>query len=44
VTVRETDKLTGGFAPGSAIRSVRDRLETWSRIVFDELDGGDATS
>jgi predicted NUDIX family phosphoesterase len=44
VTVRETDKLTGGFAPASSVRSVRGRLETWSRIVFDELDEGDAIS
>ncbi len=40
VAVRETDKLTGGFAPAGTVRSVRDRLETWSRIVFDALDDG----
>jgi hypothetical protein len=39
VAVRETDKLVGGFAPAAIVRSVRDRLETWSRIVFDHLDG-----
>ena len=44
VAIRETDKLTGGFAPADSVRSVRDRLETWSRIVFDELDEGGATS
>jgi predicted NUDIX family phosphoesterase len=38
VAVRETDKLVGGFAPAATVRSVRDRLETWSRIVFDHLD------
>ena len=38
VAVRETDKLTGGFAPAGSVRSVRERLETWSRIVFDQLD------
>lgn len=41
VAVRETDKLVGGFAPAASVRSVRDRLETWSRIVFDHLDGAD---
>jgi predicted NUDIX family phosphoesterase len=38
VVVRETDKLTGEFAPAWAVRDVRDRLETWSRLVFDHLD------
>jgi predicted NUDIX family phosphoesterase len=38
VTVRETDKLIGRFAPAAAVRSVRDRLETWSRIAFDHLE------
>lgn len=38
VAVRETDKLTGGFASAGSVRSVRERLETWSRIVFDQLD------
>lgn len=38
VAVRETDKLRGGFAPAVAVRAVRDRLETWSRIAFDHLD------
>jgi predicted NUDIX family phosphoesterase len=40
VVVRETDKLTGEFAPARAVRDVRDRLETWSRLVFDHLDAG----
>jgi predicted NUDIX family phosphoesterase len=39
VTVRETDKLTGGFATDLGVRAVRDRLETWSQIAFDELAG-----
>lgn len=38
VTVRETDKLRGGFAAPDEVRAVRDDLETWSRIVFDLLD------
>ena len=40
VVVRETDKLSGEFAPAWAVRDVRDRLETWSRLVFDHLDAG----
>ena len=35
VAVRETDKLAGGFAPAGSVRAVRDRLETWSQLVFD---------
>ncbi|MEO8230292.1 MAG: NUDIX domain-containing protein [Chloroflexota bacterium] len=38
VTVRETHKLRGGFASSDEVRAVQDRLETWSRIVFDLLD------
>jgi predicted NUDIX family phosphoesterase len=37
VAVRETDKLSGAFAPAGAVRDVRDRLETWSRLVFDHF-------
>ena len=37
VAVRETDKLSGGFAEGTAVWAVRDGLETWSRIVFEHL-------
>ena len=40
VAVRETDKLTGGFAPPGSVRAVHDQLETWSQIVFDQLDDG----
>jgi predicted NUDIX family phosphoesterase len=39
VAVRETDKLRGEFASTDRVRAVRDQLETWSRIVFDLLDG-----
>jgi predicted NUDIX family phosphoesterase len=38
VTVREIDKLRGGFASSDEVQAVRDQLETWSRIVFDLLD------
>ena len=37
VTIRETDKLTGGFAPPEAVAAVADRMETWSRLVHDLL-------
>jgi predicted NUDIX family phosphoesterase len=37
VAVRETDKLTGGFASTASVAEVADGLETWSRIVFDFL-------
>lgn len=39
VAVRETDKLEGDFAPAAAVAAVHDRLETWSQLVFDHLDG-----
>jgi predicted NUDIX family phosphoesterase len=42
VAVRETDKLTGRFAAPGAVANVRDRLETWSAIVFDFLEGTSA--
>jgi len=37
VAIRETDKLSGGFATTDQVRAVADRLETWSRLVFDAL-------
>src|SRR6478736_6193748 len=37
VAIRETDKLTGPFVDGVAVAEVADRLETWSRLVFDHL-------
>ena len=36
--VRETHKLTGGFAPLEVVRTVYDRMETWSQLVLDALD------
>lgn len=35
VHVRETHKLEGGFAELAAVRSVYDRLETWSQLILD---------
>jgi predicted NUDIX family phosphoesterase len=37
-TVRETDKLSGGFAEPGAVEAVREGLETWSALVFDFLE------
>ena len=37
VAIRETHKLTGAFAAPGAVAEVADRLETWSRLVFDYL-------
>ena len=39
VTIRETDKLTGAFVEPAAVAAVSDRLETWSRLVFEFLAG-----
>ncbi len=39
VAVRETDKLTGAFAEPSEVVRVADDLETWSRLVFEHLEG-----
>jgi predicted NUDIX family phosphoesterase len=38
VAIRETEKLSGAFASPVEVRAVRDRLETWSRLVFDFLE------
>lgn len=37
VSVREVDKLAGAFAPEHEVVAVRDRLESWSELVFDAL-------
>ena len=39
VAIRETDKLTGAFAEPEAVATVKDRLETWSALVFDFFEG-----
>jgi len=39
VEVRETHKLDGWFADPAEVRAVHERLETWSAIVFDALEG-----
>ena len=35
VAVRETNKLEGRFVAPATVRSVYDRMETWSQLVFD---------
>jgi predicted NUDIX family phosphoesterase len=39
VAIRETDKLTGAFADPAEVAAVADDLETWSRLVFEHLEG-----
>jgi predicted NUDIX family phosphoesterase len=37
VAIRETDKLSGSFVDATEVEAVADRLETWSRLVFESL-------
>jgi predicted NUDIX family phosphoesterase len=37
VRVRETEKMTGQWRPRAALAPLRQRMETWSQIVYDEL-------
>ncbi len=39
VAIRETDKLQGAFAEPDEVGAVRGRLETWSALVFDFIEG-----
>jgi predicted NUDIX family phosphoesterase len=39
VRIRETDKLRGGFADPSDVAKVVDRMESWSALVFEHLEG-----
>jgi len=41
VRVRETDKLSGEFVDPTDVRTVYDRLEGWSQLVFDVLAIGE---
>jgi predicted NUDIX family phosphoesterase len=41
--VRETDKLSGSFESIAVVREAYDRMETWSRLVFDALLAPDET-
>ncbi len=44
VAIRETDKLTGSFVGADDVSAVSDRLETWSRLVFEFLVGDPVAS
>ena len=37
VRVRETEKMTGQWMPRAALAPLRERMETWSQIVYDQL-------
>ncbi len=37
VRIRETEKMTGRWAQREELAANRDRMETWSQIVFDAL-------
>lgn len=39
VTIRETDKLAGAFAEPGAVADVVDRMESWSALAFEHLEG-----
>jgi predicted NUDIX family phosphoesterase len=38
VAIRETEKLSGGFAPATEVAAVLEHLETWSALVFEFLE------
>jgi predicted NUDIX family phosphoesterase len=42
VAIRETEKLSGAFADPGDVASVVDRMETWSALVFDHVEGARA--
>jgi predicted NUDIX family phosphoesterase len=37
VAIRETEKLAGAFVAPREVLRVYDRLETWSRLLYDYL-------
>ena len=39
VAIRETDKLEGSFATTAEVTAVVEGMETWSRLVFEALQG-----
>lgn len=39
VAIREVAKLRGSFAPAADVEVIVDRLESWSALVFDHLEG-----
>jgi predicted NUDIX family phosphoesterase len=41
VGVRETHKLSGSFEELDAVRAVYERMETWSQLALDAIEGAD---
>ncbi|HUQ43136.1 MAG TPA: NUDIX domain-containing protein [Candidatus Limnocylindria bacterium] len=39
VAIRETHKLSGAFAEREEVAAVVDRMESWSALVFEHLEG-----
>jgi predicted NUDIX family phosphoesterase len=39
VRIRETEKLAGAFADPTEVATVIDRMESWSALVFEHLEG-----
>jgi predicted NUDIX family phosphoesterase len=39
VAIREIDKLSGAFVAAAEVAAVRERLETWSLLAFEWLEG-----
>jgi predicted NUDIX family phosphoesterase len=39
VSIRETDKLSGDFASPRDVAAVVERMESWSALVFEHLEG-----
>jgi len=39
VAIRETDKLSGRFASPAEVATVVERMESWSALVFQHLEG-----
>ena len=39
VGIRETEKLSGAFADPADVAAVVDRMESWSALVFEHLEG-----
>lgn len=42
VAIREIDKLAGAFAEPADVAGVVDRMESWSALVFEHLEGAGA--
>ncbi len=43
VTIRETEKMTGSWAARAELAAARERMESWSQIVYDGFIASGAT-